>query len=90
MPKLGAMKKAYARVEKTGKVYSDASRKYNHDEAEGEEDGNVWNFLIPMLTLVGVAVVTGDILAAVIISLFVCYTLKRCLLMKPESMEQDR
>lgn len=43
-----------------------------------------------MLTLVGVAVVTGDILAAVIISLFVCYTLKRCLLMKPESMEQDR
>ena len=26
MPKLGAMKKAYKRVEETGKVYSDASR----------------------------------------------------------------
>ncbi len=30
MPKFGAMKKAYKRVEETGKVYSDASRKFNH------------------------------------------------------------
>ena len=58
MPKLGAMKKAYKRVEETGKVYSDASRKYNHDEYEDDEDGNIWNFLIPMGVLVGVAVVT--------------------------------
>ena len=72
MPKLGAMKKAYKRVEETGKVYSDASRKYNHDEYEDEEDGNIWNFLIPMGVLVGVAVVTGDILVAVIIALIVC------------------
>ena len=41
MPKLGAMKKAYKRVEDTGKVYSDASRKYNHDEYEDEEHGNI-------------------------------------------------
>ena len=75
MPKLGAMKSAFERVEQTGKVYSDASRKYNHDEEEGLEDGNVWNFLIPMLTLVGVAVATGDILVAVIIALLVCFVL---------------
>lgn len=73
MPKLGPMKKAYKRVEETGKVYSDASRKYNHDELEGEEDGNIWNFLIPMGVLVGVAVATGDILVAVIIALIVCF-----------------
>lgn len=73
MPKLGLMKKAYARVAETGKVYSDASRKYNHDEYEEEEDGNIWNFLIPMGVLVGVAVVTGDILVAVIIALIVCF-----------------
>lgn len=75
MPKLGPMKKAYKRVEQTGKVYSDASRKYNHDEYEDDEDGNIWNFLIPMGVLVGVAVVTGDILVAVIIALIVCFVM---------------
>ncbi len=73
MPKLGSMKKAYQRVEETGKVYSDASRKYNHDDPEEDEDGNIWNFLIPMGVLVGVAVVTGDILNAVILALIVCF-----------------
>ncbi|MGN0313586.1 MAG: Na+/H+ antiporter NhaC family protein [Fusicatenibacter sp.] len=72
-PKLGAMKKAYQRVEETGKVYSDASRKYNHDDRKGyEEDGNIWNFLVPMIILVGIGVATGDILLAVVISLVVC------------------
>ncbi|MGN0161026.1 MAG: Na+/H+ antiporter NhaC family protein [Lachnospiraceae bacterium] len=75
MPKIGPMKKAYARVAKTGKVYSDASRKYNHDEYEEDEDGNIWNFLIPMGVLVGVAVATGDILVAVIIALIVCFVI---------------
>ena len=75
MPKMGSMKKAYKRVEETGKVYSDASRKYNHDEYEGEEDVNIWNFLIPMGVLVGVAVATGDILVAVIIALVVCFVM---------------
>ena len=75
MPKMGSMKKAYKRVEETGKVYSDASRKYNHDEYECEEDGNIWNFLIPMGVLVGVAVATGDILVAVIIALVVCFVM---------------
>ena len=75
MPKLGSMKKAYERVRETGKVYSDASRKYNHDEYEGEEDGNIWNFLVPMGVLVAVAVITGDILIAVIIALLVCFAL---------------
>ncbi len=75
MPKLGLMKKAYQRVEETGKVYSDASRKYNHDDPEEEEDGNIWNFLIPMGVLVAVAVVTGDILNAVILALIVCFVM---------------
>ena len=75
MPKLGPMKKAYERVEKTGKVYSDASRKYNHEELEGEEDGNIWNFLIPMGILVAVAVITGDILVAVILAVLVCFVI---------------
>ena len=75
MPKLGPMKKAYNRVKETGKVYSDASRKYNHDELEGEEDGNIWNFLIPMGILVGVTIATGDIVVSVVLALLVCFVL---------------
>ncbi len=75
MPKLGAMKKAYQRVQETGKVYSDASRKYNHEDPEQDDEGNIWNFLIPMGVLVAVAVVSGDILNAVILALIVCFIL---------------
>ena len=75
IPKLGPMKKAYARVKETGKVYSDASRKYNHDELESEEDGNIWNFLIPMGILVGVTIATGDILVSVVLALLVCFVI---------------
>lgn len=77
MPKLGPMGKAYQRVAETGKVYSDASRKYNHNDGSDEdiEDGNIWNFLIPMGILVAVAVVTGDILVAVVVALGVCFVL---------------
>ncbi|MEE8815472.1 MAG: Na+/H+ antiporter NhaC family protein [Lachnospiraceae bacterium] len=75
-PKLGPMKKAYERVEKTGMVYSERSRKYNHAELEEDEsEGNIWNFLIPMGVLVVYAVVTGDILSAVILALIVCFVL---------------
>ncbi len=75
MPKLGSMKKAYQRVQETGKVYSDASRKYNHEDPEQDDEGNIWNFLIPMGVLVAVAVVSGDILNAVILALIVCFIL---------------
>ena len=75
MPKMGAMKKAFQRVAETGKVYSDESRKYNHEEHnEGayEGEGNVWFFLVPMLILVIIGVATTDILLAVVVSLIVC------------------
>ena len=75
MPKIGPMKKAYKRVEETGKVYSDASRKYNHENPERDDDGNIWNFLIPMGVLVAVAVISGDILSAVILALIVCFVI---------------
>ena len=72
-PKLGAMKRAYQRVAETGKVYSDASKRFNHEERGGYEgEGNVWNFLVPMLVLVAVGVITTDILLAVVVALAVC------------------
>lgn len=76
MPKLGNMKKAYQRVEKTGMVYSDASKKYNHEEQKGsKEDGNIWYFMIPMILLVAIAIFTGDLLLSVVIDLIVCFIL---------------
>lgn len=76
VPKLGAMKKAYVRVAETGKVYSDASRKYNHEEYKGyEEEGNIWDFAIPMLVLVAISVLTADLLMAVVVSIIVCFVI---------------
>lgn len=75
MPKIGPMKKAYQRVEETGMVYSESSRKYNHENPELDDDGNIWNFLIPMGVLVAVAIVSGDILSAVILALIVCFAI---------------
>lgn len=76
IPKLGDMKKAYQRVAETGMVYSEASRKYNHDDRKGyEEDGCIWDFVIPMAVLVAYAIVTSDLLTSVVISILVCFVL---------------
>lgn len=72
-PKLGAMKKAYQRVAETGKVYSDASKKFNHEERGSYDgEGNIWNFLVPMVVLVVIGVATTNILLAVAVALMVC------------------
>lgn len=76
IPKMGTMKKAYERVEQTGKVYSDASKKYNHDTYDDMEiTGNIWDFLIPMIVLVGIAVMTGDLLVAVVLAIALCFVI---------------
>lgn len=71
-PKLGAMKKAYQRVEKTGMVYSEASKKYNMNEPAYTDDGNVWNFLVPILILVIVGIASGEILLGVLVAIVTC------------------
>ena len=76
-PKLGGMKKAYQRVAETGKVYSDASKKYNMDEGN-DQDGNLLNFLIPMLVLVVIACVTGNLVVAQIVCLVVTMVMYLC------------
>ena len=71
-PKLGNMKKAFQRVEETGMVYSENSRKFNMEDNSSDEDGNVWNFLIPMAIMFIVCFTTDDILIGVISGLVVC------------------
>lgn len=74
-PKLGSMKKAYQRVAETGMVYSEASKKYNMAEPEYTEDGNVWDFLIPIVLLVAVGIASGEILLGVLVAIVVCLIL---------------
>lgn len=76
IPKIGPMKKAFTRAKETGKVYSDLSKKYNHDTILGQRDeGKIRFFTIPMGILIFSAVLFEDILVAVTISLFTCFIL---------------
>lgn len=74
IPKMFGMKKAYERVAKTGRVYSEKSDKYNMqirefdkrmEELETEEDekaGSIWLFLIPLIVVVVLTIFLGDLL----------------------------
>lgn len=74
VPKIGAMKKAYKRVDETGMVYSELSAKLNEDELSVNEplpDGKIIDFLIPMAVVVGVAIWKDDLLTALVIGICV-------------------
>ena len=77
IPLLFGMKKAYERVENTGRLYSEASDKYNvgrnslEELLDGEVKGNVWNFLVPLVVIVAVTVYTGDMLVGLIAAIVV-------------------
>lgn len=81
IPLVGGMKKAYKRVEETGRVYSEASEKYNIESAgatgfsSAETKGNMWNFLIPLIVAVAVTIYTEDMLVGLIIAIAVALVL---------------
>ena len=77
IPKLGTMKTAYERVAAGGHVYSEQSAKLNNEneiessnEAENH-DGKIMNFLVPMVVLIVIAVVTGEVLFGLIAAILV-------------------
>ena len=72
MPKFGTMKKAYKRVEDTGMVYSEKSRKYNQENVEDIVDGKIIDFVIPVAVLIILTIVTRDLITAVIGAIVVC------------------
>lgn len=80
LPKLGTMKKAYQRVGQTGMVYSESSKPLNKelvgiDQDEEEQNGQIMNFLIPMVIMIVVAIVTGDVLLGLIAAIVVALVL---------------
>lgn len=74
-PKLGSMKKAYKRVEETGMLYSPASKKYNMNEDEYIGEGKLLDFLIPIVLLIAVGIISGEILLGVVVAIVACLIL---------------
>ena len=74
-PKLGPMKKAYERVQMTGRTYSEESSKYNLEPEDAGEEGSVIDFLLPVAFLIAATIIADDILAAVILTLALCLLL---------------
>lgn len=76
IPKLGAMKKAYERTKLTGRVYSEASERFNQkaEAAIGESDSkaNIWDFILPIVTMIAVQLLMDDMFIALIASILVC------------------
>lgn len=65
VPKIGPLKKLY----KKGDVAEDS------EEDEEESDGNLIDFILPVLTVVGVMVATSDLVVSVVCALAVCFVL---------------
>lgn len=79
IPKMGMMKKAYQRVQKTGKVYSPESSPLNEEEEEEtqgfELNGNIWDFVLPIGVLIFLAIWGGELFLAVAAAIAVCFVL---------------
>ena len=75
MPKIGLMKKAWERTQKTGRTYSERSAQYNTEGEKTKEEGSIIDFLLPVALLIAVTVFLDDILAAVILALVLCLAL---------------
>ena len=76
IPKLGAMKRAYDRVEETGEVYSKASASLNEGEKKNEGGSfHIIDFLVPIGTLIVVQLVSDDMFVAVVSAILSCLVL---------------
>lgn len=64
MPKIGPMKRVY-RLAREKEVTEEETQKE-------KQDGHIIDFLVPIVVLIAVTVVTGDMLAAIVSTLFVC------------------
>lgn len=76
VPKIGAMKKAYDRTRLTGRVYSELSERLNQKAEDSIEEidfkANIWDFVLPIATMIVVQLVMGDMFIALIASILVC------------------
>ena len=80
IPKLGGMKKAYARVAETGRVYDENDESLNAEDkiSEQAEDlldaksSNQLDFLVPIGALIVITLLCGELLYAIMGALLIC------------------
>lgn len=70
----GAMKKAELRAEQEGLVLP-ADLAADSEEAEEAPATSIWNFLVPMVSLIIVTLVTQDLLYGLIVGVVLCFIL---------------
>ena len=85
LPKLGGMKRAYERVEQTGKLWGPNSDLMNSEaaltETAAEESGeakgtpHIWAFVVPMAVVIGIGIWQGDMLWGAVFGLLACLVL---------------
>ena len=90
VPKMGGIKKAYERVEKTGKLWPDSSDMQNQGDELGEVLGaitdntakerrevtpHLWAFIVPMAVVIAGTLLLDDILYGVALGIFACFVL---------------
>ena len=73
LPKVGPMKKAYERMaesqEKARKIIEESKES---DNAAKKDEGNIFDFIAPMIILIGVTIYTSDMFIAIICTLASC------------------
>lgn len=79
LPKWGKMRAAYQRTERTGQVYSPASVDLNTDDDEEEDTADnkssILDFIVPIITLIALTLVTGELFLALIAAIASCFLL---------------
>ena len=80
VPKVGRMARAYRRVAETGMVYSEDSRLLNLEDLEEDDagpklQGCLIDFILPVGTLIFLAIVVGGLFLAVLAAIAVCFVL---------------
>lgn len=79
IPKVGAMKKAFKRVETTGQLWSDSSASLNiHNETEESENSvtpKARNFIVPLVAIIIAMLIFNDMVAALLITLAIMFVM---------------
>ena len=78
VPKVGAMKRAYARLKNDEEGYGiiENAKYHKHDKPDDyDRKASAWDFVIPILTMIGVQMYVGDLFVGLIAALLCCIVL---------------
>ena len=71
----GAMKKAELRAEQEGLILPPDLAEQNEAEEENKKETSAWNFIIPMVGVIAVALYTQELMYGLILGIVLCFVL---------------